>query len=133
MTTDAQADTPAPDTTPAVPAAPAAIAARDAELTALFESDPNRYSYEDGGKFANEHLALRQAQQRKSGEQDGAEKVEGDDLADVDVSAIDLNGEETGEGEGGSETSVKPIGPGDDATDEELADWRTEHGVPDDP
>src|SRR5688500_618222 len=116
-----QTAAPAADTAPAVPSDSSAIAARDAELAALFEHDPNRYQYEDNGRWANEHLALRQAQP-KSNEQDGAEKVEGDDLADVGVAAIDINAEadsdETSDGEDGSESSIKPIGPGDDATDE---------------
>ena len=104
MTSDAQLDqqpaTPAP-TTPTVPTDPAGIAARDAELTALFESDKNRYQYEDGGRFANEHLAIKKAQQSKDGEQQGADQAEGDDLNGVDVSDIDLDApaDEPGAGE----------------------------------
>lgn len=86
MTTPAA---PAADSTPAIPTDPAAIATRDAELTALYESDPNRYQYEDGGRLAKEHLALRQAGQPKDAVVDADDAA--DDLADADADAIDLD------------------------------------------
>jgi hypothetical protein len=89
--TDGTPAAPAPDTTPAPPTDPAAVAARDQELTELFESDPNRYQYEDGGRLANEHLALKKAQQPK-----GAVSAEAPD-GDLDLLAED--GDDAGEGE----------------------------------
>jgi hypothetical protein len=53
--------------------------------------------------------------------------------------ALDLladDGEDDGgepEGDAAPEASVKPIGPSEDATEEQIAEWRAEHGVPDDP
>ena len=87
--TDGTPAAPAPDTTPAPPTDPAAVAARDQELTELFESDPNRYQYEDGGRLANEHLALNKAQQPK-----GAVSAEAPD-GDLDLLAED--GDDAGE------------------------------------
>jgi hypothetical protein len=81
------------DATPTIPTDPAAIAARDQELTKLAEQDPGAYYYSEDGKFAREHLAIRQAGQPKevtSIEPDGAEDAgETDDLADIDD--IDLD------------------------------------------
>jgi hypothetical protein len=94
---------PAPETTPAVPTDPAALAARDAELTALYEHDPNRYQYEDGGKHATEHLAVRKAQQAKGGEPTQADQpadvgIEVDGI-DLDAPVSEADGEEPEEGE----------------------------------
>jgi hypothetical protein len=135
--------TPAPDTTPAIPTDAAGLTARDQELTALYEHDRNRYQYEGGGRWANEHLAVRKAQQAeadKATSQQTQPPPEGDGLTDEDVSAINLDTQPDGEADGeesdagdDAEPGVKPIGPGDDATDEELDAWRAEHGVPDDP
>ncbi len=97
--TDAQSNMPAPDTTPAVPTDPAA---RDRELTQLYEHDPNTYFYQDGGRYATEHLAIRKAQQAAAEKADppqSAEQTEDDGLADVDVDAIDLEADDAGEGE----------------------------------
>ena len=131
-----RASTEATPATPAVPSDPAALAARDAELTTLFENDPNRYHYEDNGRWANEHLALRKAAQPKGVEQAETEQTEDDASTEADLLSDD-DGADDGEGEADGdeapETSVKPIGPGDDATDAELDAWRAEHGVPDDP
>jgi hypothetical protein len=100
--TDTTPAAPAPDTTPAIPADPAALAARDAELTQTFESDPNRYNYENGGALANEHLEIRKAQQaaKAAGKADAkpAELAPSDDLEidgiDLDAPAGDAEGEE---------------------------------------
>jgi hypothetical protein len=96
----APAPTPADAPAPAAPADHAALAARDAELTQLYESDPHRYQYENGGKFANEHLAIRKAQQAQTGD-DGTDHpaddgLEVDDI-DLDVEPVDAEDEEPSE------------------------------------
>jgi hypothetical protein len=63
-----------------------------------------------------------------------AEQVQDDEGLDLladdgDEAGADVDGSE---GEDGSET-IKAIGPGDDASAEEITAWRAEHGVPDAP
>jgi hypothetical protein len=103
--------TPAPaasTSTPAIPTDPAALAARDAELTALAETDLPRYRYADGGKLANEHVAIRRAQQAAAQE---AEESEGDEPTDVDAEAIDLDApNEVAEEETDEETEQGEVG-----------------------
>jgi hypothetical protein len=55
------------------------------------------------------------------------------DDGDLDLLSVDDAdvGDDAGDAEG-AETTVKALGPGEDATDEEIATWRKEHGVPDD-
>ena len=130
MTVDAQPDASAPDATPTVPTDPAAIATRDQELTQLYEQDPNKYAYAEGGRFANEHLAIRNAQQPKDATQA------------VDADLIDIEGEAEvaeAEGEAGEEpvetegrTSPWPERPDSlkDATPEEVEAWREKQGLP---
>src|SRR5262245_4240262 len=85
---------PAPEA-PVTPPDPVAIGARDAELTALFERDPNRYHYENNGQQANEHYELRKAQQAA----EVAKKAEpaGQREATADAEAVDLGAPEAEE------------------------------------
>lgn len=131
--TDSTTAAPTADTTQAIPTDPAAIAARDAELTALFENDPGAYHYSDGGKLANEHLEIRKAQQ-------AAEQAEG---ADADADDIDLDTEaghaEATEADEPGEVETEetephspwPERPEDlDASDEKaVAEWKEKAGL----
>lgn len=87
----APADTPAPA---ALPNDPAALAARDAELTALFEHDPNRYQYEDNGRWANEHYELRKVQQAQADKTEAPPDSADDGIEADDIDAEPANGEE---------------------------------------
>jgi hypothetical protein len=86
---------PTPDeATPVIPTDAAGLASRDAELTALAEKDAPAYYYKDDGALAREHLAIRKAQQGKSGEPaDASKPTQADQPADddIEVDAIDLN------------------------------------------
>jgi hypothetical protein len=73
-------------------------------------------------------LALKKAQQPKSGEHDGAEQP----TDDLDILADDGVDADEGDG-GGAPVEVRPIGPPENATDQQVAEWRAEHGVPDEP
>ena len=60
---------------------------------------------------------------------------------DGDLDLLDTSEEGEGEGEGAEpqdddepeQSTIQPIGPGEDASEEEVAEWRTRHGVPDEP
>jgi hypothetical protein len=119
--TDGTPAAPAPDTTPAPPTDAAAVAARDAELTALYESDPNKYAYAEGGRFANEHLALKKAQQPKGAITDEA--------ADGDLDLLADDGDDAGEGEEplAEEAEREPIAPWQPPDNAEVAEIAKPH------
>jgi hypothetical protein len=129
------------DTTPAAPAPAPAAGSEEAGLLALAASDQATFEFYRGKDGTEKTGAERLVELRQARDAGKAEEIGGDDIADDDDSAIDLDAadgddadaDDSEDAAAGEETTVKPIGPGDDATDDELDAWRAEHGVPDDP
>jgi hypothetical protein len=55
-----------------------------------------------------------------------------DVLGLLDLDAEGDDGTEAAESDAAEQPTVRPIGPDDGASDEEIASWRSEHGIPDD-
>ena len=115
---------------PAVPADPAAIAARDAELTEMAETDAPAYYYQDDGKLAREHLAIRQAQQAKDvADKSDPEQAEDDgvDVTDIDLDAPTDDGEEPAEGEEAETEEREPLEPWQPPEGQEVSELAKPH------
>jgi hypothetical protein len=92
---DTKPDTVAPA---AAPAGPAPDHAREVQLQALYEVDPNTYRYADDGAFAKEHLGLKQA--REAAEAAKANPADGKSAPAEGDAADDLEEEWNAEGDG---------------------------------